>query len=142
AAGGFVLGKLIDDGHGVRAVVIALGAMLGLAIARVLSNYEPGAAVAVTAAGALIGLLYTPTLMTAIYNLAKRSPCAMRFTFVQEGGWDVGHGLGCAAAAALCALGVDLLWVSLLSILGIVPLGVMLPHHYPSAPDLPHAPSR
>ena len=53
------------------------------------------------AAGALVPALYIPTLMTAVYNQAKRSPCALRFHMAAEGGWDAGAASGCMLAAGL-----------------------------------------
>ena len=53
-------------------------------------------AVAANTMGALAACLYVPTLMTALYNQAQRSPCVMRFHIAAEAGWDVGGMAGLA----------------------------------------------
>ena len=63
---------------------------------------------AANAAAALAGALYMPTLMTAIYNLAKDSPCAMRFQIAADGGWDAGAAAACLTAAAILQLGAPM----------------------------------
>src|SRR5262249_30414729 len=52
--------------------------------------------------------LYLPALGTAVYNQAKRSPCALRFHIAAEGGWDVGGAAAALIAAGLLALGVPI----------------------------------
>ena len=69
-------------------------------------------------ARALVVCLYIPTVMTAVYNQAKRSACTLRFHVATEGAWDVGCGCGCLVAALLSALGVSLSVAILLSLLG------------------------
>jgi hypothetical protein len=54
--------------------------------------------------------------MTAIYNLARRSPCAMRFQIAADGGWDAGAGVACLTAAALLQLGAPMQAAILLSL--------------------------
>ncbi len=49
-----------------------------------------------------------PVLMARVYNLAKASPCPLRFHIAAEGGWDMGCGAGCLAAAGLTAVGAPL----------------------------------
>jgi hypothetical protein len=103
AASGLLLGRLIDLGHGRRAVWLACGSLAALTILRAAAYGDPLLAVAANALGALVPALYIPTLMTAIYNLAKGSPCVLRFHIATEGGWDAG-----GASASLLAAG--LLW--------------------------------
>ncbi len=48
--------------------------------------------------------LHLPTMMTAVYNQAKRSRlCALRFQVFAEGGWDIGMTLGCHRLRRRCA---------------------------------------
>jgi len=100
AVSGLLLGRHIDRGHGQRSLGIAFLAVAVTLIARSLSVGTPWLAVA------------------AIYNLAKHSPCALRFHIAAEGGWDAGCLLGCLAAAALIAQGVPLSQVIPLGFLG------------------------
>jgi DHA1 family inner membrane transport protein len=116
--GGLLLGRLIDDGHGHRAVILN-GILLVLAIVlRASAHQDIGAAYAVTAASALVGACYMPTLMTAFYNLAARAPCPMRFMFVTEGAWDVGCASGALLGAGLLACGVAPGWTVALAVCG------------------------
>jgi hypothetical protein len=134
AVAGLLLGRHIDAGHGRSAVFYALGV---LAVTTVLRGAAPGHAVlAVTAnaLGALVVCLYIPTLMTAVYNQAKRSVCTLRFHVATEGAWDVGCGGGCLVAALLSALGVSLSVAILLSLLGAAALFVLLRRYYGSHP--------
>jgi hypothetical protein len=50
--------------------------------------------------------LYLPSWMTPVYNEAKISPCALRFQFAAEGGWDAGGALAGGIAAAICFFGL------------------------------------
>jgi hypothetical protein len=84
--------------------------------------------------GALGGCLYIPTLMTAVYTQAKRSPCTLRFQVMAEGGWDLGGATGLLNAALLAALGVPL-WAGILaSLAGVAAIAVMLRRYYSESP--------
>lgn len=129
AASGLLLGRHVDAGHGVRAVAIAYGGMATIVLLRAASLDWPLFAVAANALGALLGTLMLPA-GTAIYNLAKASPCPMRFHIATEGGWDVGCVCACLIAAALCACGVAF-WATIL--VALPPLGLastLLRRHY------------
>lgn len=103
AVSGLALGRWIDLGHGPRAVWLGVGALMAGICLRALGAGHPLAAVAANAAGAVAAALYVPTLMTAVYNRAKGSPCVLRFHMAAEGGFDAGCAAGCLAAAALLA---------------------------------------
>src|SRR6185312_15578193 len=75
AIGGLLLGRHIDRGQGRRAVWIALGGVACVIALRTLVLGHPVLAVAATALGSLAACLYFPTMMTAVYNQAKRAPC-------------------------------------------------------------------
>lgn len=129
---GPLLGRHIDAGHGRSAVTYALGV---LAVTTILRAAAPGhavLAVVANALGALVVCLYIPTVMTAVYNQAKNSPCTLRFHVATEGAWDVGCGSGCLVAALLSALGVSLSAAILLSLLGPAALFVLLRRYYGS----------
>src|ERR1700681_1797217 len=87
---------------------------------------DPVLAVVANAAGALVPSLYVPTMMTAVYNQAKGSPCALRFHIAAEGGWDVGAASGCIVAAALLWAGAPISLGILLSLLGTTAIFVLL----------------
>jgi DHA1 family inner membrane transport protein len=130
AIGGLTLGRHIDAGHGRRAVWYASGTLAMIVALRAVATGDPMLAVLANALGALAGCLYVPTLMTAVYTLAKRSPCTLRFHVATEGGWDIGGAAGLLAAALMTALGLPL-WVGiLLSLPGVAAIAIMLRHYY------------
>lgn len=140
AVSGLVLGKYIDAGRGVRAVWLTYGSLAALIVLRAISVDLAALAVITNALGALIGCLYVPTIMTAVYNQAKRSPCPLRFHVVTEGGWDIGGASGCVAAATLSALGAPLSSAILLALAGVA-LGHFLLHRYYSGIGIGAAPA-
>jgi hypothetical protein len=113
AVAGLIFGRFIDAGHGLRAVWLAVGSIVVVAGLRAVSYGDPAMAVVANAAGALIPALYAPTLGTAVYNLAKQSPCVLRFHVATEGGWDVGSVIGCCIAAGLLWLKAPI-WLAIL----------------------------
>jgi hypothetical protein len=129
AVSGLVLGQYIDAGRGVRAVWLTYGSLGVLILLRAASIDMVALAVVANVLGALIGCLYVPTLMTAVYNQAKRSPCPLRFHVTTEGGWDIGGASGCVAAATLSALGAPLSTTILLGLAGVA-LAHFLLHRY------------
>ena len=103
-----VLGRNIDGGHGAIAVGITFAAVTGLTLFRAVATHQAAIAVIANACGAVVVCLYIPTLMTAVYNQAKQSPCALRFHAAAEGGWDAGGAAGCLLVALLTWAGVPL----------------------------------
>jgi hypothetical protein len=130
AVSGLVLGRYIDAGHGGRAAWLAAGS-LGLVIAlRTVSSTDPILAVVANAAGALVPALYVPTMMTAVYNQAKGSPCALRFHIATEGGWDAGAASACIIVAALLWAGAPI-WLGIaLSLPGAAAAFALLRGYY------------
>ena len=135
AVSGLVLGRLIDRGHGRRAVWLSAGALTLAVGLRAASYGDPVRAVLANAAGALAPALYMPTMMTAVYNQAQRSPCVMRFHMLTEAGWDVGGALGCLTAAGLLWAGAPLGGAVLLALLGVAAVTVLLWRYYAAEPD-------
>ena len=133
AVAGLLLGRHIDAGHGGRAAWLACGGLAALTIFRAVSTESAVLAVAANACGAIVMCLYIPTLMTAVYNQAKRAPCTLRFHIATEGGWDFGGATGCLVAALLTAAGLPLSVGILLSFGGIAAAFVLLRGYY----DLP-----
>jgi hypothetical protein len=108
AAGGFVLGRFIDMGHARRANWANAVTLAVTLVAKATCGSDPISVLVVTIGTTAISGLYVPSLMTAIYNEAKASPCPLRFHFAAEIGWDLGGSLACLAGAGLCALGAPL----------------------------------
>lgn len=130
AVAGLFLGRHIDAGHGNRAVFFALGPLVAMVLLRAVSVGHPVFAVAANALAYAGSCLYVPTLMTAVYNIAKRSPCPLRFHVATEGGWDMGGASGSLAAALLLWLGAPLSATLLLPLIGVAAAFVMLRRYY------------
>lgn len=130
AAGGLVLGRHIDAGHGGRAAWIGVGAVALVTVLRAFAPGHPMLAVAANALGALAGCLYVPTMMTAVYTQAKRSPCILRFHVASEGGWDIGGASGLLTIALMVHLGLPLSFGVLTALLGAVAAFVQLRRYY------------
>jgi hypothetical protein len=129
ALAGLLLGRQIDAGHGRRAAGLAFAVLAGTILARAVAHTAALAVIA-NALGAFVTCIYIPTMMTAVYNLAKRSPCVLRFHFMAEGAWDLGGGLGCLTAAAMTALGAPLSAAILLSLAGVLATLVLQRRYY------------
>jgi MFS transporter, DHA1 family, inner membrane transport protein len=130
AVSGLFLGRLIDAGHGRRAVWLAFGSLVAVTSLRSVTYGSPILAVAANAVGALVSALYVPTLMTAVYNQAKGSPCALRFHIATEGGWDAGGASGCMLAAGLLWAGVPISFAILISLVGTAAAFMLLRRYY------------
>jgi DHA1 family inner membrane transport protein len=133
AVSGMVLGRFVDAGHGAHAVRIAFAAVVITTLLRAVSYDNAPLAVIANACGALVGCLYVPTLLTAVYNQAKRAPCALRFHIASEGGWDLGGATALLVAAGLLAAGVPIGVVILLSLAGAAASFVLLRRYYAGA---------
>ena len=103
ALGGMLLGRFIDRGHAMQSTLVNAAILAGSVIVKSLCEEAPIPIIAVAIGTTLLGGLYIPTLMTALYNQAKASPCPLRFHFAAEGGWDAGGTAACLVAAAICA---------------------------------------
>lgn len=134
AVGGLVLGRYIDSGKGGQAVWVSLGLLSLVIVLRAGVQDHPVLAVAANAMGALVGCLYVPTMMTAVYNQAKRSPCVLRFHIAAEGGWDVGVATGLSLAAAVTWYGGSLSMTILMALIGAVFVFILLQRYYATHP--------
>jgi MFS transporter, DHA1 family, inner membrane transport protein len=119
AFAGPLLGRLIDDGQGRKAVTYMGAVFVSVILARALATDNAALAVAANAAGAVVAALYLPTLMTAVYTDAKGSACPLRFHVATEGAWDVGGALGLIVSASLVHFGVPFWACVLLALAGI-----------------------
>jgi len=131
AASGMVLGRLIDAGHGTRAVYLAMGIFAATTAFRLASAGHPALAVA---ANAFVTCLYMPTMMTPVYNLAKQAPCTLRFHVATEGGWDAGASAACLLASGLMFFGAPLSVALALSFIGIIASTILLLRYYAGQP--------
>ena len=136
AVAGLMVGRHIDRGGGRRAVVIAYTATAALALLRAFSVGSPWLAVAANAPGPFVAALLLPAEMTAIYNMAKASPCPFRFHILTEGGWDFGAASGALVAAALAASGQSLGISMALTLPGVAVAAWMLWRYYGANPGL------
>jgi hypothetical protein len=108
AACGLLLGRHLDAGHGRRVVAIAYGVAAVVTLARAASGGVPWVMVAANTAGPFSMTLLATAAASAGYNLAKASPCVLRFHLVTEATWDMGCAAACVTAAALAAIKVPL----------------------------------
>ncbi|MDP1631950.1 MAG: hypothetical protein Q8L66_11085 [Caulobacter sp.] len=134
AFSGLALGRHIDLGHGRRSAILAYSGAAVVVLLRAASLDAPWLAVLANAAGAFTAVLVTPVLMTPVYNLAKGSPCVMRFHMATEGAWDVGCFIGCLAAAGLVAAGLPLSAPLLLALAAILLMVWLLTRYYGPGP--------
>lgn len=134
AAGGLVLGRFIDRGHGLKALWLAILALMAAMALRAGALGNPTLAVAANAVGAFVICLYTPMLMTAVYNQAKSAPCTLRFHVATEGGWDAGGSAACLITALLLSRGAPLAAGVLLALLGAAAAFVLLRRYYRRIP--------
>jgi DHA1 family inner membrane transport protein len=132
AIGGLTLGRHIDAGHGRRAVLLAVLAMGTIVVLRAIATGHPALAVLANALGALGACVYIPTLMTAVYTMAKQSPCTLRFHVATEGGWDAGGTAGLLVAATATEFGLPLGGSVLLSLAGLAAIAILLRRYYPA----------
>jgi len=116
ALGGLAFGRAIDSGGAPRAAWINAAVLAATLAAKALCGEQAIAVLVVAIGAALLGGLYNPSLMTAIYNEAKASPCPLRYHLALEAAWDVGGALACLAAAAALAWGASLQLVVLLAL--------------------------
>jgi DHA1 family inner membrane transport protein len=137
AIAGLFLGRLIDAGGGEKAVVYAIGTLVVTTLLRAAAPGHAVLAVVANALGALVVCLYIPTVMTAVYNQAKRSPCTLRFHVATEGAWDVGGAAGLLLSALLAATGYSMSVALLLSLAGAAFPFVELRRYYAQHPRLP-----
>ena len=130
AASGLWLGRHVDLGGGSQAVLIAMTVAATVVLLRAASFGSPWLAVGANAAGALVAALVVPVISTPSYNLAKASPCPMRFHLATEAGYDVGMSSACLAGAAIAAHGVSLSFAVLLALPAALGVARLLRGYY------------
>jgi MFS family permease len=138
-ASSLAVGRIIDLGHGRTSVFIAYGACAFDLVLKAASLHNPGLAVVANALATVALMLLQPVMMARVYNLAKASPCPLRFHMATEGGWDIGCCAACLTAAALVAAHVPLSVPILLALAGAAVGAWLLTHSYRSLETSPPA---
>jgi MFS transporter, DHA1 family, inner membrane transport protein len=111
-------GRLVDLGHARRSVIVAYAIAAAVVALKAVAFGTPWLATLATALGPIVVATLVPVFMAKLYNLAKSSPCPMRFHIAAEAGWDVGCGGACLAAAGLVWAGHSLSLGILLALAG------------------------
>jgi hypothetical protein len=121
AASGLLCGRCVDRGGRERMLPWVAGGLFSVVVLRAGEGWLPAGVGAVHSAGAAIGALWGPVLMSVLYDRARRSGSAYRYHLAAEAGWDVGASSGCLAAAAAA-------WVTGVPSLAVLPaaLGVLV----------------
>ena len=127
-----LVGRHIDLGFGRRAVLIVFGIGIVSVLLRAGSLDSAWLAVAASGLSALFMPLLGPVIGGAIYNMAKASPCPLRYHLATEGGWDVGGIAGCLLAAGMIAGGASLGLAVLFGLPAVVACGWWLRRLYPA----------
>lgn len=135
AAGGLLLGKGIDQGRGGSTVSAVLVAIMAVTLFRATSIGFPEAAIAANAIGTFAMCFYVPTLMAPLYNLAKASPCTLRFHVATESAWDAGCFAAALIATTITSFDGSLAWVVLLAIPATATQRWVLQQYYRSGAD-------
>ncbi len=94
-------GRGIDRGQRGSYLNTVCWLLFGSVLIRALASWSPLAASVANLSGAAVTAMYTPVLMSVIYDRAKRSGAIYRFHFIMEAGWDAGAVSGCLVAAGV-----------------------------------------
>jgi hypothetical protein len=127
-----LLGRHIDLGFGRRAVVMVFGVGVASVLLRAASLDHVWLAVAASGLSAVFMPLLGPVIGGSIYNMAKASPCTLRYHLATEAGWDVGGVLGCLICASLIAAGAPLSLTILCGLPAVLFCGWWLRRLYPA----------
>lgn len=126
AAMGLMFGRLIDLGHGARAIQMGLAAMGLSVLAEGLGFGASWSALAATMLAAISVPIYMSSTLSAYYNVGKASGCSLRFNAVGENGFDSGAGFGCLFAALITWAGLGTIWLPIVGLAGCVGCYVVL----------------
>jgi len=124
------LGRRIDLGKGRSSVALVYACNAALIALRTFSLGQPWLAFLANTLGPLEATLRQPVISAPIYDMAKASNCPLRFSIATEGGWDVGSGAACLAAAALLAAGRSLNLAIMTGVLGAAASSALLWRRY------------
>lgn len=125
ALGGLAFGRFLDSGNTRRAVWTNAGVLAGILVAKAFCGNSLNPILIVSIGATALGGLYTPSLMTAIYNESSISNSPLRYQLLVEAGWDVGGLVVCLLAATMLAAAQPLQSLVLLAVIA-VPLQALL----------------
>jgi MFS transporter, DHA1 family, inner membrane transport protein len=117
---GLFIGRSIDLGHGKKARTLAYGAMGLAGLVRAIGYPLPWTAITANSLAVIAWPMYATVMNGRLYDLAKQSPCTLRYHVVAEGGWDLGTAIGCTVAASLLWSGLSPFWPLSLSLVATV----------------------
>jgi MFS transporter, DHA1 family, inner membrane transport protein len=117
---GLFVGKWFDLGKSFHAARLGYGAMIISSVVKCFGFHIPWSAVTANALYAVAWPSYATALNSQVYNLARQSPCPLRFHIVAEGGWDLGMAVGCGLAALMIYFGFGFFWPLAIGIAGCV----------------------
>jgi hypothetical protein len=132
ALGGLFFSRLIDTGRTRRVAWINAATLAAMLAAKGACGDAAVPVLAVAIGSALFGGLYTPSLMSAVYNESKSSPCPLRFQLAIEASWDVGGLAVCLVAAAISAAGAPLQAIVLIALPAVPVQAALLVRSYAS----------
>jgi hypothetical protein len=119
---GLLCGKRIDHGQSQPVLrLVTIGLLAGLAL-RAGVHWQVQLAPVANAVGAALAGVYSPLLMSIVYDRAKRTGEAYRFHLCTEAGLDIGMVLGCLTIATLVWAGLEPPLALLPAALGIMAL--------------------
>jgi hypothetical protein len=127
--GGVTLGRLIDKGHGHRAVIMSATLLATAILLRATAQPTMTSVYAIAMTSALVTASYGPTLMTAVYTMMNKARSPFHLVFVMEYGWDIGGIMGSLICAALIYGGAPL-GFAVASALVAVPIQAYLLRRY------------
>ena len=117
---GLFTGKMVDLGNGKRALQFAFLALAIAILARAFGYSIVWSAVLANAVALMVWPIYATSTNAQIYNLARQSPCPLRYHVVAEGGWDLGTAVSCLISAVLIYFGYSYFWPLLVALIGCV----------------------
>ena len=113
-----LIGKMVDLGNGKRALQIAFMVLTVAVLARAFGYSLVWSAVLANVVAVVAWPIYGTATNARIYNLARQSPCPLRYHVVAEGGWDAGTAASCLISAALIHFGFSYFWPLLVALFG------------------------
>lgn len=112
------IGKMVDLGGGRRALQIGFAALAVAILARAFGYSLVWTAVLANVVAVVAWPIYGTATNARIYNLARQSPCPLRYHVVAEGGWDLGTAVSSFISATLIYFGFSYFWPLLVALIG------------------------
>lgn len=115
---GLLTGKMVDLGKGKRALQIGFMVLSIAILARAFGYAAVWSAVAANVIAVIVWPIYATATNARIYDLARQSPCPLRYHIVAEGGWDLGTAIGCLVSAVLVYFGFSYFLPLIVALIG------------------------